>query len=204
MAISIDGTGTITGISVGGLNDSIITSSELANAAVTSAKLASGAGGKILQIQHVIKTDAENYTGTTAFQDISGLSVNITPSANDSQILLLGTVMVGNSSDYYALKLLRGSTALFEGDDPPAGTPLQTPALYGTGTDNYGFRLQAISFSHVDDSHSSGGTQLTYKLQIGHTNATTYSSYINLASTNGNYNYYYRPSSSLIAIEVAA
>lgn len=39
MAIAIDGTGTITGISVGGLNDSIITSSELANGAVTAAKL---------------------------------------------------------------------------------------------------------------------------------------------------------------------
>ena len=39
MAIAINGTGTITGISVGGLNDSIITSSELANAAVTAAKL---------------------------------------------------------------------------------------------------------------------------------------------------------------------
>jgi hypothetical protein len=50
MAIAINGTGTITGISVGGLNDSIITSSELANAAVTAAKLAAGAGGKILQV----------------------------------------------------------------------------------------------------------------------------------------------------------
>jgi len=39
MAIAINGTGTITGISVGGLNDSIITSAELANAAVTTAKI---------------------------------------------------------------------------------------------------------------------------------------------------------------------
>ena len=43
MAIAINGTGTITGISVGGLNDSIITSSELANAAVTTAKIADDA-----------------------------------------------------------------------------------------------------------------------------------------------------------------
>jgi hypothetical protein len=46
MAIAINGTGTITGISVGGLNDSIITSSELANGAVTAAKIDSLPAGK--------------------------------------------------------------------------------------------------------------------------------------------------------------
>ena len=207
MAITINGTGSITGLTAGGLPDGSIVAGDLASSLDLTGKtvtLPSGTGGKILQIQHVLKTDAENYTGTLAFQDISGLSVNITPSANDSQILLLGTVMVGNSDDYYALKLLRGSTALFEGNNPPGSTPLQTPALYGTGTSANSYRIQAVNFSHVDDSHSSGGTQVTYKLQIGHTNSTSYSSYINLAAANGNNNYYYRPSSSLIAIEVAA
>jgi hypothetical protein len=50
MAIAINGTGTITGISVGGLNDSIITSSELVNGAVTAAKIDSLPAGSILQV----------------------------------------------------------------------------------------------------------------------------------------------------------
>ena len=63
MAISIDGTGTITGISVGGLNDSIITSSELANAAVTAAKL----GTNTFVSYAVIADQKTNGTGGGTF-----------------------------------------------------------------------------------------------------------------------------------------
>ncbi|NBW14715.1 MAG: hypothetical protein EBR82_42625 [Caulobacteraceae bacterium] len=45
MPISINGTGTITGISAGGLPDACITADDIASGAVTSAKLASGAVG---------------------------------------------------------------------------------------------------------------------------------------------------------------
>ena len=65
MAIAINGTGTITGISVGGLNDSIITSSELANAAVTSAKLASGVGGKFASYAIICDQKTSGTTGGT-------------------------------------------------------------------------------------------------------------------------------------------
>ncbi len=43
MAITIDGSGTITGISAGGLPDGVITTDDIAADAVTSAKIASGA-----------------------------------------------------------------------------------------------------------------------------------------------------------------
>jgi hypothetical protein len=45
MPIAIDGSGTITGISAGGLPDSSITAAELASGAVTQVKLASGVAG---------------------------------------------------------------------------------------------------------------------------------------------------------------
>ena len=46
MAISINGSGTVTGISVGGLPDGIVDADMLASNAVTAGKLASGVGGK--------------------------------------------------------------------------------------------------------------------------------------------------------------
>ena len=47
MPITLSGSGTVTGISAGGLPDGII----------QSADLASGVGGKVLQVQYAQKTD---------------------------------------------------------------------------------------------------------------------------------------------------
>ena len=56
MAIQINGDGTITGISVGGLPNGIVDTDMLAANAVSAAKLASGAGGKVLQVVQTITT----------------------------------------------------------------------------------------------------------------------------------------------------
>ena len=48
MAITINGSGTISGVSVGGLNDGIVDDGTLANDAVTLAKMASGTDGQII------------------------------------------------------------------------------------------------------------------------------------------------------------
>ena len=55
MAIAINGAGTITGISAGGLPDGVI----------QSADLASGVGGKILQVVSSTKTDTFTTTSTS-------------------------------------------------------------------------------------------------------------------------------------------
>ena len=69
MAIQINGNGTITGISVGGLPDGIVDTDMIANNAVTNAKATGIAGGKVLQTA----------TGTTSYQ-----IENTTPSWADT------------------------------------------------------------------------------------------------------------------------
>ena len=54
MAITIDGDGTITGVSVGGLPDGIVDTDMIAAGAVTAAKRGAGA---ILQVVQAAKTD---------------------------------------------------------------------------------------------------------------------------------------------------
>ena len=88
MPITINGSGTVTGIAVGGLPDGIVDTDMIANSAVTSAKSAV-ASGKILQVQEGTTTTWANTTNTS-YTD-SGLSVAITPSATGSKILIAYT-----------------------------------------------------------------------------------------------------------------
>ena len=75
MPIAVNGSGSITGISVGGLPDGIVDRDTLA----TQAK------GSILQVVSTEKTDTASATSNDSFEDISGMSVTITPSATSSK-----------------------------------------------------------------------------------------------------------------------
>lgn len=70
MAIQINGNGTITGISVGGLPDGIVDTDMIANSAVTSAK-SSGLGGLSMAQQWSIATSGGEYTINTSNTDIT-------------------------------------------------------------------------------------------------------------------------------------
>ena len=76
MPIAINGSGTITGLSVGGLPDGCVDSDTLA----TTAR------GKVLQIQEGTTATWANTTDTS-YAD-SGLSVAITPAATGSKVLI--------------------------------------------------------------------------------------------------------------------
>jgi len=83
MPITINGSGTLTGISVGGLPDGIVDTDMIAASAVTTAK---SAGRKVLQVVQTVTT--AHITKTSA-QQISELDRTITPSSASSKILLL-------------------------------------------------------------------------------------------------------------------
>ena len=74
MAIQINGNGTITGISVGGLPDSIVDTDMLAANAVTEAK-STITTGKVLQVQKTIITAASGENMSTSFQNLSGYAI---------------------------------------------------------------------------------------------------------------------------------
>lgn len=199
MAIAIDGTGTITGISVGGLNDSIITSSELANGAVTAAKI--GYAGAILQVVQVVKTDTTSTSAQDTFEDLTGLSQAITPSSSSSKILVtfsLGRVDSNTSNiRLSAFRILRGSTPIGVGD--AAGSRLQAnftvPCNFGS---EYGM---GISYSYLDSPATTSST--TYKLQwTGQAGETWYLNRSAAAADSSDV-YTARTGSSLILMEVA-
>ena len=154
MAISLNGsTNVITGVAVGGLPDGIVDTDMLAANAVSSAKLASGAGGKILQVVSVTKTG--NFSSSsTSFTDITGCTLNITPSATSSKIyvtLLGGQWGLYSSGNYAGFgKIVRDSTDLVFGI-----------VSYRDGSGNDG---GTCALSYLDSPNTT--SQVTYKAQV--------------------------------------
>ena len=99
MAIQINGDGTITGISVGGLPNGIVDTDMLAANAVSAAKLASGAGGKVLQVVQTITT-TRLATASTTFV-ASPHTCTITPTAANSKILINFSGCVNSNGTNY-------------------------------------------------------------------------------------------------------
>jgi hypothetical protein len=106
MAITINGTGSITGLTAGGLPDGSITAADLANNAVTAGKLAttldltgktvtmpSGTGGKILQVVGTQYATATSVSQSAQVHTNMPFSVNITPTTSTSLMLVSFSLM---------------------------------------------------------------------------------------------------------------
>ena len=160
MPIQINGNGTITGISSGGLPAGTVTSATLASGAISASSLPAGT---VLQVQHAKDTSSTNLSQSGAGQwaDISALSVNITPSATSSKILVLAHAVFSESYDYGIwFRVMRDSTAL-----AGATSGNRTPISFGNSVSGsyYDDKCASSSFSYVDEPSST--SQLTYKVQ---------------------------------------
>lgn len=196
MAITINGSGTITGVSVGGLPDGIVDTDMLAAGAVTAAKRGAGA---ILQVVQTTKTDVDSMTGTT-FDDL-GLSVTITPSSSSSKVLIFVYASIGSLASYdMKLRLLRGTTPISVGDAAGNRAQASTSLSFSWSTGSYGAGNLGINF--LDSPATTSAT--TYKLQAASYDPNTIIALnrgpndTNLAAYEG------RTASSMIAMEVAA
>ena len=122
MAIQINGNGTITGISVGGLPNGIVDTDMLAANAVSSAKLASGVGGKVLQVIGNVETDVVTLNNQQSWTAVPGtdqsgsgsvFAIAITPTASTSKFLInFELYYAGTQNDVCSFKWYRGSTQL--------------------------------------------------------------------------------------------
>ena len=148
MPVTINGNGTITGISAGGLPDGCITADDLA----------SGAGGKILQVVQQEKLDTWSTTSDFVFSDVTGLAVTITPSSSSNKVLVLVDVVA--SSDYWGtyIKLFRNTTEI--GAD---ATGMQS---------NQNGHFSSI-FTNETDSNNNGFTHLHNRQILDSPNTTS-------------------------------
>ena len=150
------------------------------------------AGGKILQVVQDTRTSQVSYTSHSVFQTISGLFVDITPSAATSKILVMVSMTQGTTSNsIYVYRLLRDGTTLL----PSTGSAVISGTDYA-GTfagKNDGTRGDPVNFNFLDTPNTT--SQVRYSLSVMH-NSGTYT----LNQRDGNY----AGSSTIIAIEVGA
>lgn len=118
--------------------------------------------GKILQVVQTTKTDRFTTT-SSSLVDITGFSVNITPSSSSNKILVMFTLGAlqnsGNNQRAFA-SLLRGSTELIKGD---AGTGHEHTIGVCLRSNDGGHTQLSQSFEFLDTPSTT--SQITYKVQ---------------------------------------
>jgi hypothetical protein len=137
MPIAINGTGTISGVSAGGLT--------------------SASNGRILQVVQTIKVNTFTTT-STSYTDITGMSVSITPTSASSKVLVVVTANTGTDNTYRCVfQLVRNSTPV--GGGTAVGS---RSSSIGAGSAP-GYMAQAVSYTFLDSPATTSAT--TYKLQ---------------------------------------
>jgi len=152
--------------------------------------------GNIIQVVQTVKSDTTSTTSQT-FGDISGLSVNITPSSSSSKILFIADVAIGGDNNTtHSFKLLRGSTDIYIADT--ASNRIRASGAFGH---NYTYGYSQVTKTFLDSPSST--SQQTYKVQwrVGYAGTM----YLNRSHQDrDNANFEARLVSSLTVMEVAA
>ena len=196
MPVSINGnTGVVTGLAVGGLPDGTVDADTLASNAVTAGKLASGVGGKILQVIYVQKTDTFS-SNSSSWVDITGLTANITMTSASNKVLVTCHVSgLNDSSTGTGLAIDRGGSLI---GLPQSGyvnrQNIMGSEFYESRDDS--FRVQSFTFLDTPGS----GTH-TYKVRAM---PKGYYLYINRSVVDSDNSGYSRGTSDMTLMEVAA
>jgi len=189
MPIVLNGSGTVTGINVGGLPDGI----------VDGDTLASGVGGKILQVVTVTKTDRFSVGSNASWHDVTGMSLNITPTSASNKILFMMTLYTAADTNSFT-RMMRDSTPIGVGT---AATGSQVNVTTNPARDKNDTSQLMPQVMHVLDSPNTT-SQVTYKVQFRSYGHSTYNVYLNRAVNDENNNYHTCTASSITAMEVAA
>jgi hypothetical protein len=205
MAVTIVGSGSITGLSAGGLPtgsvtaDSLATNSvdsaELVSGAVDSSHLASGVGGKVLQVVSTLKTD--KYSSTTATGSITGMSVTITPASTSNTILLMShlTLAVPSTGTGWSFHWKRGSTKIGVGSDG-SRTPQGFAETYDSDTNT----ATTVAYHCVDSPNTTSA--ITYQLDYEKFNGAA-TLKVNTNTTMGGQSYDDIFTSGVIVMEIS-
>jgi len=167
---------------------------------------ATAGGGKIGQVVSTTKTDTFN--ASIASNDdsaVTGLTVNITPSASNSKVLVFYSVMgashTANRQATIPIRLYRGSSAAPLGDS--AGNRGRVTALQSTNAVDDGNVAVTVSGNYLDSPSST--SQVTYSIRIFNisNSSTPYS--VNRTDGDGDVNNFRpRGTSTITVMEVLA
>ena len=161
---------------------------------IDNGSLASGVGGKVLQVIQTVKTDTFTTT-STSYVDVTGLSASITPSSTSSKILILvdfTNCITGQLAD---LKVIRNSTDIYIGD--AAGSRSRAKQSFNRTDAN---NTQSDTINFLDSPSSISST--TYKVQVKCENGST-TLCVNRSQSDSDSSGRVRGTSSITLMEIA-
>ena len=159
-------------------------------------------GGKIGQIVSTNKTDTfSESVATEAFSGIAtGLTVDITPSASSSKILVFVNMAIGVSGEHgLRFQLFRDTTQIDLGAAASSRARVSKGPIQNGGGSGY---MAMMSTNFLDSPSST--SELTYGVKIGHTSSLTKTCYVNRSHDDPDDASYGRCTSTITAIEVLA
>ena len=196
MAITINGTGSITGLTAGGLPDGSVTADDLATNLDLTSKVLTG-GGLLKQVVTTTMTDNFGTSTANVFEQITGLNTSITTTSDSSKVLIFLTVGQAStdSGASGSFALSRDGTRILVG--AAAGNRGQTSIKFYSDSSSHS---SGFSFIGVDTPGTAG--TYTYGLQASAQNATTL--YINRTQINSDLSdsYEHRAASHLTLVEI--
>ena len=196
MPITINGTGTISGVSATGISTAqTVSASNITTGTLPKAQLPTGS---VLQVVSAIKTDTSS-TSSQTYADITGLSVSITPTSSSSKILVLLNVDGSNDNGGLAIRLVRDSTNIAVGTSASGNQLNVTLTNYYNNADANSHRSAGITF--LDSPATTSATTYKAQFRIGTTGGT---GFVNRSSGTDNAAYNMYAVSTITVMEIAA
>lgn len=178
------------------LADDAVTSAKIADDAVVAAALATDAvtadalsasaiaradlpTGSILQVKQAVKKDT-TVQAAGSFTDVSGLSISITPTAQNSQFLLICSLASTMYNNTVQMRFKRDSTTIGIGDN--SGNRTRTSAGQMQPDDDGNHQQSKMVSEFVDVPNTTGA--ITYKVQ--HKTQSSGTTYINRSVNDAN------------------
>ena len=140
-------------------------------------------------------------SSTSTFVDITGLSVNITPTLTSSKVLIFYVVHAGATAGSRHIRLMRDSTAISIGD-AAGGSQIRSTSSARPNNATYDFDTANMAGQFLDSPNTT--SQVTYKLQatLGATYSGTF--YLNRPRSSTNADYSPVMQSTISVMEVLA
>ena len=156
--INLGTNGTISNLAVGGLPDAIVDADMLASNAVTSGKLASGVGGKILQVVGNLNTGGGTCSTSTSWTE-TYITDTITPTALGSKIAVFATGMGGYIAGSGHGNMTIGRNVNSEGWSYMGDGTNGMAYIYAHTEDHY-----TAAFSYLDSPTYTSGEEIEYSI----------------------------------------
>ena len=158
--------------------------------------------GKILQVVSVTKSDTFSLTSTTAFTDVTGLSVAITPASTSNKILVAYDLGWSSSNGHMSCRIMRDSTAIKIGDAGGSNRQRVTGHYHHSANGQNEYDITQIAGTFLDSPNTT--SSVTYKWQVGTPFSSGYTVFVNRTGDDGDQAYNGRSASSITVMEVSA